>query len=185
MHKGLENINIQKLISKVLFDKTDIEPNTKQYKCITTFECFFNLDMSIENIEINNLDCDNYTPLKISNRTAVETSTKLPVTDLEQAPLQGAVSNLHWYKQYPNMYIEFSSILGDDYPYLLRKIRAQKKRMEEKDKSINNSKYVLLINEFISSTITKEQLIQIFGEFFIQIVFTNEVLLENLQGMSV
>lgn len=148
MHKGLENINIQKLISKVLFDKTDIEPNTKQYKCITTFECFFNLDMSIENIEINNLDCDNY-------------------------------------KQYPNMYIEFSSKLGDDYPYLLRKIRAQKKRMEEKDKSINNSKYVLLINEFISSTITKEQLIQIFGEFFIQIVFTNEVLLENLQGMSV
>ena len=55
--------------------------------------------MSIENIEINNLDCDNY-------------------------------------KQYPNMYIEFSSKLGDDYPYLLRKIRAQKKRMEEKDKSI-------------------------------------------------
>ena len=39
-----------------------------------------------------------YTPLKISNRTAVETSTKLPVTDLEQAPLRGAVSNLHWYK---------------------------------------------------------------------------------------
>ena len=38
-----------------------------------------------------------FTPLKISNRTAVETSTKLPVTDLEQAPLQGAVSNLHWY----------------------------------------------------------------------------------------
>ena len=152
MHKGLENIDIQKLISKVLFDKIGIEPNTKQYKCITTFECFFNLDMSIENIEINNLDCDNYT--QYSNT-------------------------------YSNIYIEFSSILGDNYPYVLRKIRAQKKRMEEKDKSINNSKYVLLINEFISSTITKEQLIQIFGEFFIQIVFTNEVLLENLQGISV
>ena len=39
-----------------------------------------------------------YTPLKISIRTADETSIKLPVTDLEQAPLRGAVSNLHWYK---------------------------------------------------------------------------------------
>jgi hypothetical protein len=43
----------------------------------------------------------NFTPLKISNRTAVETSTKLPVTDLKQAPsasLEGADSNLHRYK---------------------------------------------------------------------------------------
>ena len=39
-----------------------------------------------------------YTPLKISIRTADEISTKLPVTDLEQAPLRGAVSNLHRYK---------------------------------------------------------------------------------------
>ena len=39
-----------------------------------------------------------YTPLKISIRTADETSIKLPVTDLEQAPRRGAVSNLHWYK---------------------------------------------------------------------------------------
>ena len=39
-----------------------------------------------------------YTPLKISIRTADETSTKLPVTHLNGAPLMGAVSNLHWYK---------------------------------------------------------------------------------------
>ena len=41
-----------------------------------------------------------FTPLKISIRIADEISTKLPVTDLEQAPLRGAVSNLHWYKYY-------------------------------------------------------------------------------------
>jgi hypothetical protein len=41
---------------------------------------------------------EDFKPLKISNRTAVETSTKLPVTDLEQAPLRGTVSNLHRYK---------------------------------------------------------------------------------------
>ena len=39
-----------------------------------------------------------YTPLKNSNRVAVESSTKLPVTDLNIAPFQGADSNLHRYK---------------------------------------------------------------------------------------
>ena len=54
------------------------------------------------NYDENEKDCkkntNEYTPLKISIRTADEISTKLPVTDLEQAPLRGAVSNLHRYK---------------------------------------------------------------------------------------
>ena len=39
-----------------------------------------------------------FTPLKNSNRPAVESSTKLPVTDLNIAPHRGADSNIHWYK---------------------------------------------------------------------------------------
>ena len=38
-----------------------------------------------------------YTPLNNSIRTADELSTKLPVTDLNIAPLLGVDSNLHWY----------------------------------------------------------------------------------------
>ena len=38
------------------------------------------------------------TPLNNSNRTAVNSSTKLPVTDLNKAVQGGADSNLHWYK---------------------------------------------------------------------------------------
>jgi len=51
-------------------------------------------------LDIENTQRKKHTPLKISNRTAVETSTKLPVTDLKQAPFQGADSNLHRYKQH-------------------------------------------------------------------------------------
>ena len=40
-----------------------------------------------------------YTPLKNSIRTRIDSSTKLPVTDLNKAPLWGADSNLHQYKQ--------------------------------------------------------------------------------------
>jgi hypothetical protein len=47
------------------------------------------------------------TPLKISNRTAVETSTKLPVTDLKQAPFQGADSNLHRYKPMKTLFFHY------------------------------------------------------------------------------
>ena len=47
----------------------------------------------------NNLEMwkEQYTPLNNSIRTADELSTKLPVTDLNIAPLLGADSNLHWY----------------------------------------------------------------------------------------
>jgi hypothetical protein len=39
-----------------------------------------------------------FTPLKNSIRTADDSSTALPVTDLNGAPLWGADSNLHRYK---------------------------------------------------------------------------------------
>jgi hypothetical protein len=55
-------------------------------------------------LDIENTQRKKHTPLKISNRTAVETSTKLPVTDLKQAPFQGAGSNLHRYKTKKNVY---------------------------------------------------------------------------------
>ena len=41
---------------------------------------------------------NHFTPLKNSNNKTVESSTKLPVTDLKQAPLKGMDSNFQWYK---------------------------------------------------------------------------------------
>jgi hypothetical protein len=58
-------------------------------------ECLDNLILSLNHTETSG----GLTPLKISIRTADEISTKLPVTDLEQAPRRGAVSNLHRYKK--------------------------------------------------------------------------------------
>ena len=40
-----------------------------------------------------------YTRLNNSNRAAVNSSTKLQVTDLNEAPQRGADSNLYWYKK--------------------------------------------------------------------------------------
>ena len=67
-----------------------------------------------------------FTHLKNSIRTAVEFSSKLPVTDLYGAPHRGADSNLHWYKPtthisknnqlaFPNLdNIHLSNIYSDD-----------------------------------------------------------------------
>lgn len=61
-----------------------------------------------EDIIENHIDFDkllpiqngNYTQLNNSNRTAVNYSTKLPVTDLNGAPQRGVDSNLHGYKYF-------------------------------------------------------------------------------------
>jgi hypothetical protein len=49
---------------------------------------------------ITEIQLDRFTPLKNSNRIAVCSSSKLPVTVWTIAPRKGAVSNLHWYKLY-------------------------------------------------------------------------------------
>jgi len=44
-----------------------------------------------------------FTPLKKSIRTRIDSSTKLPVTDLNRAPQRGADSNLYRYKLRPKL----------------------------------------------------------------------------------
>ena len=51
-------------------------------------------------VHANNDLMPKFTPLKNSNRTAIESSTKLPVTDLNIPPQGGADSNLHRYKSW-------------------------------------------------------------------------------------
>ena len=61
--------------------------NTNTQYCKTTY------DNKMSDVVI-----EYFTQLKNSNRITVESSTKLPVTDLKQSPFKGADSNLHWYK---------------------------------------------------------------------------------------
>ena len=73
-----------------------------------------------------------------------------------------------------SIYIEIKPLMGDDYPNVLRKMTTQKKLTDDED-----GVYILFINEYSSSSTSKEQLIQIFGRSGIRVVFMCE-LFDNL-----
>lgn len=71
-------------------------------------------------------------------------------------------------------YVEVKPVLGDDYPCVLRKMKQQISLTQQ---TINGEgKYVLLIKDFSSSTTTKDQLIQIFQQSNIKVVFLNDII---------
>ena len=70
-----------------------------------------------------------------------------------------------------DIYCEIKPLLSDDYPNVLRKMKNQiKLTKESKKKGI----YVLIVKDFVSDTVNKEQLIKIFKDSDINIIFVNE-----------
>jgi hypothetical protein len=79
-----------------------------------------------------------------------------------------------------NIFIEIKTSLGDDYPCVLRKMRNQK------DQTLNHFKtgsyysslyfrFILLIKSFNSTNTTRDELIKIFNQADIHVIFTNEL----------
>lgn len=79
-----------------------------------------------------------------------------------------------------NIYCEIKPILGDDYPCVLRKMNTQisatEMKMDLRDKEYN--RYVLLVDKFESSVTTDEQLIEIFKQSNIRVIFANQIIPE-------
>lgn len=77
-----------------------------------------------------------------------------------------------------DIYIEIKPLLGDDYPNVLRKMNIQKNLTScDKDKRFDRDKMIiiLLIKDFASSTTTSEQLIQIFNQSNIRVIFLKDI----------
>lgn len=98
---------------------------------------------------------------------------------------------------FSSIYCEIKPLLGDDYPNVLRKMKTQKtltvqylQKQNEKDKEeylkgyYGNCKfipmglgtYILLVNEFTSSTTSKEDLISIFKQSYIDVIFISDII---------
>jgi hypothetical protein len=77
-----------------------------------------------------------------------------------------------------SIYAELKPTLGDDYPEVLRKMKSQfEMTVAKKEKS--GRKYILMccliIGKFESRTTTEEQLIKIFGQTNIKVIFTRDL----------
>jgi hypothetical protein len=75
------------------------------------------------------------------------------------------------------LYCEIKPLLSDDYPNVLRKMKTQISLQKEFNRKIgyNYDKYILIIKEFASNTVTKKQLITIFNNSDIHVIFTDEI----------
>ncbi len=75
-----------------------------------------------------------------------------------------------------DIYIEIKPLLGDDYPCVLRKMSTQieltnQKYIREKTKT---PKYALLLKEFNSTTTTIDELVKIFKQSNIHVIFVSD-----------
>ena len=115
-------------------------------------------------------------------------------------------NDIDYEKYSQNIYCEIKPLLGDDYPCVLRKMNTQIKLTDnyislENDKikishakdwqryyksyegykfafqeSIIKANYILLVKDFASSTTTKEQLIEIFQQSNIKVIFLKDII---------
>ncbi len=77
------------------------------------------------------------------------------------------------------MFCEIKPILSDDYPSVLRKMKTQIKltniNLNKTEDSILPHYYILIIRDFTSSITSREELIKIFNQTRIKIIFINDI----------
>lgn len=89
------------------------------------------------------------------------------------------------------IFCEIKPLLSDDYPNVLRKMKTQitlQKELNQKSHfpgDRNHYIYVLILKEFVSNTVSKDQLIQIFDNSDIHIIFTDEIFDDENKILSI
>lgn len=168
----LEEENIQKLVRRIrIFPKNAFicpgEP---------IFEGIFNWDVILEGTSWCQCDCDEET-YKSDSGCICELNKQF----MKKYELTDEKSTL----DFGDIYCNIHPLLGDDYTYILRKMKRQIELTDnytknKKDESIHiiNPLYVLIIKDFISSTTTIHQLKRIFRSSDIVIIIVNEVFLD-------
>jgi len=106
-----------------------------------------------------------YTPYKCTNSWVVSTvafkSTKKTCASEEKCICSNRVGST---------YIEIKPLVGDDYPTILRKMNTQKE-ITLKTEGRSSQRFLLLIKDYQSSTTTNDELIQIFKQSDIHVLF--------------
>ncbi len=164
-HNRLQNMflqdeNVIKLLRKIIYNKVGSIPTRTHYDFNCEFEGIFNWDILIKDIYIYKCRSDE------SNMCGSCWDTDIKCKN--------------------DICVEIKPMLGDDYPCVLRKMKTQMEltkneyyikepKVGEYSEKYYPSNYVLLIKEFNAKSTTKEQLITIFNQSRINIVFTDDL----------
>jgi len=163
-HNRLQNMflqdeNVIKLLRKIIYNKVGSIPKNTHYEFRCEFEGMFNWDILIKGIYI--YKCRSDEPNMCGGCWDTDIKSKNDIC------------------------VEIKPMLGDDYPCVLRKMKTQMELTKNeyiKEPKVGEysweycpSNYVLLIEEFNAKSTTKEQLITIFNQSRIKIVFTDDL----------
>lgn len=80
-----------------------------------------------------------------------------------------------------SIYCEIKPTISDDYPNVLRKMKTQI-TLIDKNMHIHTYKYILIVKNFISNTVSKDQFIKIFNNSHIHVIFTDEIFDEEINN---
>ena len=172
-HNRMQNLFLDKsrvalLLARSLTEDEDEDHKThlveqfNEKKLLVEFEGKFNWDVIIKEVGY-------YTPYKCTNSWVVSTvafkSTKKTCSSEGKCICSDRVGST---------YIEIKPLVGDDYPAILRKMNAQKE-ITLKTEGRNSQRFLLLIKDYQSSATTKEELIQIFRQSDIHVLFLHDL----------
>jgi hypothetical protein len=188
----LNNENVENLL-KIIFKKTS--KNVTIDSGDITFEGMFNWDLIVSNYQWGVCECD------WSDETKDRCDCEIKKKYTERYKIPNGCENL----KIGELYCEIKPLMGDDYPCVLRKMNTQieltnnyvTKQNEESDKYMKEEMrryyknieeytyerrqrhitptYVLIVKDYNSTTTTKEQLITIFNQSYIKIIFIDEL----------
>jgi hypothetical protein len=88
-----------------------------------------------------------------------------------------------------DVFIEIKTLLGDDYPCVLRKMKTQIELTENKGKEQSgcyffNAIWLLVIKEYDSAVTSKDVLRKIFSQSKIKIIFVNELFYDSIENTT-
>jgi uncharacterized protein (DUF3820 family) len=198
----LNNENVEKLLKIIFKTSKNIQIISGDIK----FEGMFNWDLIVSDYQWCLCECD-WTD---ENRSGCDCEINKKFRERYKIPEGAVCGDL----KFDELYCEIKPLMGDDYPCVLRKLNTQieltknyaTKQNEESDKYMKEEMrryyktneeytydrsqrhitpiYVLLIKDFNSTTTTKEQLITIFNQSRIKIIFIDE-LFNNLPSQII
>lgn len=176
IHELYEN----ELFIKIFGDQRFNEKITKTIN--VTFEAEYNWDVKIN--YLIKIASDKLTTNKYDDYEIIWKLTKN--TSIECLYDYGSPRVYEFYasgSESISVFIELKPLLGDDYPEVLRKMSTQIK-LTKNDKTFTFNRFYILVKDFASSTTTREQLIKIFLQHDIEVIFLEDLEIDRIQQID-
>lgn len=176
----IQELYENELFTKIFGDQRFNEQITK--KINVQFEAEYNWDVKISyyiDIKSDKLTTSKYDDFEIMRTLTKKTPIEWSYDYVSPRVYEFCASQF----ESISVFIELKPLLGDDYPEVLRKMSTQIK-LTKNDKTFTFNRFYILVKDFDSSTTTREQLIKIFLQHDIKVIFMEDLEIDRIQQIN-